>query len=92
MRVITPVGEVSEMSEELAMACMRANFATALDARYAVSGDIVWSAFIHALRELEDSQVVDALNQVASLAASYGTTFTSTSSLSFGRPDDPGAG
>lgn len=86
MRVISPVGETSEMDEQRAMTCMRANFDRALDARYAVSGDIVWSAFIHPLRELDVSQVVNAFNQVASLAATYGTTFTS-GALSFGDPN-----
>lgn len=83
MRVISPVGNVAQMDQELAMVCMRANFDRALDARYAVSGDVVWSAFIHPLRELVVSQVVDAFNQVASLAATYGTSFTS-GSLAFG--------
>lgn len=86
MRVMTPVGEAAAMDEELAMECLRANFDRALDARYAISGDYVWSAFIHPLSELNVSQVVDAFNQVVSLAATYGTSFTS-GSLAFGRAE-----
>ena len=86
MRIISPVGEVEHMDEELAMTCMRANFDRALDARYAISGNFVWSAFIHPLRELDVSQLVDAFNQVASLGATYGTTFTS-GALAFGDPE-----
>ncbi len=87
MRVISPVGEVAQVDESLAIELMRANFDRALDARYAISGDLVWSAFIHPLRELNVTQVVDAFNQVASLGATYGTTFSS-GGLSFGNPED----
>ena len=60
---------------------MEANFDRALDTRYALSGDHLWSAFIHPLDELRETQFVDGMNQVATLAANYGTTFTSTDLL-----------
>ncbi len=87
MRIITPVATVGEMNEELAMACMAANFDRALDARYAISGDYVWSAFIHPLAELQPTQVVDALNQVATLAVTFGSSFSS-GGLSFGNAEE----
>jgi hypothetical protein len=83
MRIITPVAEVNDLSDEIWLLCMSANFDRALDARYAVSGDLLWSAFIHPLKQLEDEQVVDALDQVATLAANFGTTFSS-GNLAFG--------
>lgn len=83
MRIITPVAEVSDLNDEIWLLCMSANFDRALDARYAVSGDLLWSAFIHPLKQLEDEQVVDAMDQVATLAANFGTTFSS-GNLAFG--------
>ena len=89
MRIITPVVEVGELDAESVVTCLSANFDRALDARYAISGDYLWSAFIHPLGELENQQVVDALMQVATLAATYGTSFSS-SGLTFGaNEEDP---
>lgn len=100
MRFITPVAEAAGLDSEILQVCMSANFDRALDARYALNGDYLWSAFIHPLRELEESQVVDALMQVATLAVTFGTNFSS-SGLTFGAGaeagdelddgDDPGA-
>ncbi len=83
MRIITPVAEIADMSPEDVSTCLSANFDRALDARYAASGEYLWSAFIHPLAELVDTQLVDALMQVATLAVTYGTTFSS-SGLTFG--------
>lgn len=91
MRIITPVVEVGELDTEAVVTCLSANFDRALDARYAISGEYLWSAFIHPLRELENEQVVDALMQVATLAVTYGTSFSS-SGLTFGASqEDPDA-
>jgi hypothetical protein len=83
MRIITPVAEVTELADEIWLMCMSANFDRALDARYAVSGDYLWSAFIHPLQQLDDGQFVDAIEQVATLAENFGTSFSS-SDLVFG--------
>lgn len=83
MRIITPVVEVAELSDEIWPLCMSANFDRALDARYAVSGDYLWSVFIHPLKQLEDGQVLDGMDQVATLADNFGTSFSS-SDLFFG--------
>ena len=87
MRIITPVVEVTELDAEAVVTCLSANFDRALDARYAISGEYLWSAFIHPLQELQESQVVDALMQVATLAVTYGTNFSS-SGLVFGAAAD----
>jgi len=55
-----------------------ANFHTALDIKYAISDDVLWSAFIHPLRELTVAQVKDALSQVYYANITFGTTYTST--------------
>ena len=89
MRIITPVVEVGELDAEAVVKCLSANFDRALDARYAINGEFLWSAFIHPLRELHESQVVDALMQVATLAVTYGVNFSS-SGLTFGAAaEDP---
>ncbi len=83
MRIITPVVEIAEVSEEVWMLALRANFDRALDARYAVNGEYLWSAFIHPLSQLTDSQFQEALDQVVTLADNFGTSFSS-SDLVFG--------
>lgn len=89
MRIITPVAEAAGMTEELLRICLSANFDRALDARYAISGEFVWSAYIHPLKELEVSQLINAMTQVANLAVTFGTSFSS-SELAFGaqEPED----
>ena len=87
MRIITPVMEVGELDAEAVVRCLSANFDRALDARYAINGEFLWSAFIHPLNELQDSQVVDALMQVATLAVTYGENYSS-SGLTFGAVDE----
>ena len=88
MRIITPVAEVTDLSEEIWLLALTANFDRALDARYAINGDYLWSAFIHPLGSLTDEQFVDGLQQVTTLADNFGTTFAS-SSLIFGGSAEP---
>lgn len=78
MRIITPVVEVTEVGEEIWLMALNANFDRALDARYAINGDYLWSAFIHPLKELSEPQFEDGLNQVVTLASNFGTSFSST--------------
>ena len=87
MRIITPVAEVADLEESIWLIALTANFDRALDARYAVNGDYLWSAFIHPLQQLSDAQFLDALDQVVTLADNFGTTFTS-SDLVFGGGED----
>lgn len=83
MRIITPVVEITEVSEEIWMLALRANFDRALDARYAVNGEYLWSVYIHPFNQLSDAQFLDALDQVVTLADNFGTSFSS-SDLVFG--------
>ena len=77
MRIISPITEISKVSKEEMLKCMEANFHTALDVKYAVSEDILWSVFIHPLKELTKEQVISALAQVYSAANTYGSTYSS---------------
>ncbi len=85
MRIISPITEASKLNEELKTAALMANFHTALDIKYTISNDILWSAFIHPLKELSEEQVIDALSQVYYGNVNFGTTFSSTSLVFPGR-------
>lgn len=78
MRIITPVIEKARLSERLLTRVLEANFESALDARYALYGDYLWSAYIHPLQELTKAQLLDGLAQVAQLAETFGVSYAST--------------
>ncbi len=82
MRIISPIEKMEDVSDEQLRKCMDANFHTALDSKYASSEGVLWSVFIHPLRELTDDQVIDAISQVYSSARTFGTLYTS-GALSF---------
>jgi len=77
MRLMTSIADKGQLTPELLTACMQANFDRALDARYCLSGDTLWGAFIHPLRSLEASLFLSACSQVAMLGENFGTTFSS---------------
>ena len=56
---------------------MQANFDTALDARYAIAKDTLWSAFIHPLHSLDDEAFLLGLGQVVNLVNTFGSSYTS---------------
>ncbi|MGH1385544.1 hypothetical protein [Kordia sp.] len=82
MRIISPITEVSNVDEKMLRNCLTANFHTALDVKYAISDDVLWSVFIHPLKELSDAQVIDAIAQVYNANYTFGTIYSSTN-LSF---------
>lgn len=82
MRIISPIIDANRLTEDLLKASLVANFHTALDVKYAVSDGILWSVFIHPLKELSSEQVKDAISQVYHANVTFGSTFASTS-LSF---------
>ena len=57
---------------------LEANFDRALDAKYSIYQDVVWSVYTHPLGELTVEQFKDALNQVARLSQNFGGSYTST--------------
>jgi hypothetical protein len=86
MRAITPIAKADEVSPEDMQRILQANFDTALDARYAIAKDILWSAYIHPLTPLEKDQLNSGLGQVVNLAQSYGTLY-SGGALQYGGGD-----
>ena len=83
IRAMAPVAEVERIDQQVLMRMMEANFATALDVRYAVFEGIVWAVFGHPLDSLRERDLVSGLQQVVSLAKTAGTTYLS-SDLKFG--------
>ncbi|MEL6579528.1 MAG: hypothetical protein AAFQ14_07245 [Cyanobacteria bacterium J06621_12] len=77
MRIFTPVANAAESTPEQIQKMMLANFHTALDARYAIADGFIVSTFIHPLSTLQERDLLSALNQVSSLAATFGTSYTS---------------
>lgn len=78
MRIISPITEAQRLDEKLKSAALVANFHTALDVKYAIADDLLWSVFIHPLKELSEAQVRDAVKQVYSANNTFGTSFSST--------------
>ena len=85
MRMFTPIGPETLLTPDLMRRMLQANFDSALDARYAVSQGMLFAAFIHPLSPLSDDELRSALRQVASLAQTYGTGYSS-GELVFGGP------
>lgn len=78
MRIIAPIIEVSRLDEDLLLDCLTANFHSALDVKYAISDNILWSVYIHPLSPLSEQEVRSAVQQVFLAATTFGTSFSST--------------
>ena len=78
MRIISPIIEREKLEEEQLLNAMVANFHSALDVKYALSDEIIWSVYTHPLEELRDYQLLDAIEQVYLAAITFGTTYSSS--------------
>jgi hypothetical protein len=58
-------------------AALESNFHKALDARYATSKGVLYSAYMHRLSELSELQLISAVEQVANLALTFGGEYSS---------------
>ena len=88
MRIISPIIRSDQLSEEALRVVLTADFHTALDARYAISDGVLYSAFIHPLSSLTEEELRSGLRQTATLANNFGTSFSS-GELVFGAPAQP---
>ena len=77
MRIISPIKSANSISKDKLIRMMQANFDSALDARYSIAKEKLWSAFIHPLSELSDEQFFSGLAQTITLVKSYGDTYSS---------------
>ncbi|MCZ6595305.1 MAG: hypothetical protein O6943_10400 [Bacteroidetes bacterium] len=81
MRIIAPIVDVDKLDKEVLLDCLVANYHTALDVKYAVSNDIMWSVFIHPLSSLTEGELKSAIEQVYLAAINFGGSYTSTQLL-----------
>ena len=79
MRIISPIVEREQIEEEHLLNAMVANFHSALDVKYALSDEVIWSVFTHPLKELSEHQLEDAIKQVFLANKTFGSTYSSTS-------------
>lgn len=86
MRIISPIVKTSLLDNDLLLDALTANFHSALDVKYAISKDVLWSVFIHPLKELSVVEAESAIDQVVNAAANFGTTFSSTEMIFGGQP------
>lgn len=87
MRVMTPVVEQDALDDEDMRIVLAANFDRALDARFALADNFLWSVFLHPLRELTPQLFIDGLEQVKTLSDNYGGSYAS-SDLFFGGDEE----
>lgn len=83
MRIIAAVKKFENLTKKQINSIMESNFHKSLDARYAVSNGILYSAYIHPLSSLNKKQIKSAMLQVSNLAKSFGSEYSS-GMLSFG--------
>ncbi len=89
MRIIAPIVDVDQLSKDVLLDCLAANFHSALDVKYALSNDIIWSVYIHPLSPLTEMEVESAVSQVYYAAATFGNTYTSTPLVFGGANGEP---
>jgi hypothetical protein len=77
MRIFVPIATLADVSDPQLAKAMEANFQGALDARYATSRGVLFSVYVHPLSTLDERTLVAAIHQVASLATTFGTSYTS---------------
>jgi hypothetical protein len=77
MRIISGIMRISKLMPGQLEAAMEANFHSALDARYAISNNVLWAAFLHPLSSLTVELLVSAIEQVAVARITFGTDYAS---------------
>ena len=78
MRIMSPIGVVEELDPELLHVLLQANYDRALDARYAMRGNELWSVVVHPLATLATDDLPSLFDQVVLLVKNTGSTFAST--------------
>jgi hypothetical protein len=78
MRIMAPIGVVEELEPDLLHVLLQANYDRALDARYAMRGNELWSVVVHPLATLATDDLPAMFDQVTLLVKNTGSTFAST--------------
>ena len=89
MRLVSGVIEAQQLSDDQLLSVLVSNYHLALDARYAVGNGVLFSVYVHPLAQLDEELLLSGIRQVATLAETFGTTYTS-GELSFGRSEPEG--
>jgi hypothetical protein len=77
MRIIAPISRVTGIDPRIFEILLRANFHSSLDARYAISEDVIFATYLHPISSLTPELIPSALAQVISLVKTFGTSFSS---------------
>jgi len=77
MRVLCAITQYSSLAPKIKDSLMSANFSSTLDARYGVSEDTLFAAFMHPLSSLHEEEFLSGLKQVYNLSAGFGKTYSS---------------
>ncbi len=88
MRLMSPIGIIEELDTDLLHALLMANYDRALDARYAMRGNELWSVVVHPLATLATDDLPSLFDQVVTLAKNTGTSFASTELVFQAMPDE----
>jgi len=72
LRILVGVQNAKDLNQTQLVKIAQSNFDTALDARYAISQDILWAIYVHPLTSLGNEQFISAIGQTVNLAVSYG--------------------
>jgi len=89
MRAMVPIAEAGVLTPELSERMLQANHDSALDARYTVAQNVIWSVFIHPLGPLDEPQLLNGIAQTVTAAVTFGTTFSSGATV-YGGGDSNG--
>ncbi len=83
---MAPVVTADAVGESEMRILLEANYASALDAKYAMQDGVVWSLFNRPLAGLDREIFIDGANQVVTLKENFGSSYRSTD-LTFGQPE-----
>ena len=86
IRIVAFITDADSLAPEALRVMLEANYHTAMDARYAITGEHVVAAYLHPFEELNDEQFVLGFYQVVSCAETFGTHF-SGGTMIFGETD-----
>ncbi|MDT8412045.1 MAG: hypothetical protein RQ875_06265 [Vicingaceae bacterium] len=87
MRIMSPIANESDLDDIYLKKALEANYHSALDVKYALAEGVMWSVFIHPLKELSNKQLLDAISQVYAAAATFGYSYSSTNFV-FGKSEN----
>jgi hypothetical protein len=77
VRIIAPITRMTGLDPRVYEILLRANFHSALDARYAIADDVVFSVFLHPISSISPELIESAVPQVVNLVKTFGTSYSS---------------